>query len=125
MSSKKPKKKKNKSVKSKLIRQLESRRKQKSFDFSKEFDLALMHFQNGNLGQAEAIYRQILSVNPDNPMALFSLGLTVARYGKIDEAISLTKKSIAINKRDPVAYNSLGLLFVQQGKMSEAIDCFR
>ena len=49
-------------------------------------DNALDHHQAGRLGQAEAIYRQILSHQPNHPDALHMLGVLAHQMNQNDAA---------------------------------------
>ena len=58
--------------------------------------LAVQHHQKGHLQQAEAIYRQVLQVDPNHPDALHLLGVIAARMGRHDLAIRYIKQAIRI-----------------------------
>jgi len=84
----------------------------------------LCHHQAGRLSQAEAAYRQILQVAPDQPDALHLLGMVVNQAGQNELAVELISKAIGINPAGPMYYN-LGNVFHGLGKPDAAVDCFR
>ena len=53
--------------------------------------VAIRHQKAGQLQQAETLYRQILSQQPDNPEALHYLGLIAHQAGQGDAAIELMR----------------------------------
>ena len=61
--------------------------------------LAIGHHQAGRLGEAETIYRRVLSEQPENPDALHLLGVIAFQVGQFDRAIELIRHAIQI---DPV-----------------------
>ena len=58
---------------------------------------AMQQHQQGKLREAEAVYRQILAVQPNNPDALHLLGTLAGQVGKHEAAIELIYRAIAAN----------------------------
>ena len=86
---------------------------------------ALAHHRAGRLPRAEALYRQILRAEPDNPEALHFLGMLAHQAGKSRIAAAMIEKALS-SKPDYVdAYNSLAMIHVEQGKMDDAAATFR
>ncbi len=56
--------------------------------------LARTNHQNGNLTDAEALYRRTLKAQPDHAEAAFLLGVTRAHRGDLDEAESLLRSAL-------------------------------
>src|ERR1700710_1335945 len=54
---------------------------------------ATMYFQSGNLQQSELLYKQILSVSPNQADAMQWLGLFAMQRGELDAAINLISKA--------------------------------
>src|SRR5437879_6074121 len=86
---------------------------------------AVEHHQAGRLGQAEAIYRQILAQDPNQPDALHLLGVIAARAGQHAPAEQLVRRAIAVNPGNPSYHNSVGLILKSQGRVAPALDEFR
>ena len=85
-------------------------------------------FQQGNQAQnegryreAESIWRQIISIDSNNAIAYFYIGLALRKQGKLEEAIAAYKKAIELDPNDAFAYNNMGLALDDQGKYDEAI----
>src|SRR5256885_15092277 len=64
-------------------------------------ELALQHHQAGRLGQAEHLYRQVLSHAPRHPDALHLMGVLASQNGQHDAAIGFIERAIAITPDNP------------------------
>ena len=73
-------------------------------------DFAVEKHNQGNLREAEEIYKKVLEKQPDNPNALHLLGLIMHQSGKNDEAINLIKKAISFNP-SAMYYGNLGMIY--------------
>jgi len=69
---------------------------------------ALEHHHSGRLPQAEAIYQQILSVNPNHAEALHLLGVISHQQGNNDLAVALINRAISVDPAEPRYYSNLG-----------------
>lgn len=83
------------------------------------------YFQAGHLLQAEAIYRQILQAEPDQPDVLHLLGMVANKDGRNELAAEMIGKAISINPVSPMYHNNLGNVFHEQGKLDAAVKCFQ
>ena len=77
----------------------------------------------GNLPEAERLYRQVLEQEARNIHALNLLGALCVNSGRPAEAIELINKALAIKPDDPQALANLALALKDTGKTTEAIDC--
>ena len=89
------------------------------------FQTALAHHQAGRLVEAEAIYRQILAVEPRHANALQLLGLIAHHMGRVDVAVDLITKAIAIIPNCPEAHYNLGNALIAKGQLDEAAASYR
>jgi protein O-GlcNAc transferase len=89
------------------------------------FDLALQHHQAGRLQEAEQVYRQILTQQPEHPGALRYLGVLTHRIGRLDIAVDLIRRAISFNPNSPGAHNDLGNALAENGQLDEAIAAYR
>jgi tetratricopeptide (TPR) repeat protein len=87
--------------------------------------IALEHHRQGRLGEAEGIYRKILSQVPQHADALHLLGLVAGSVGKRDEEIRLIQQAIAINPAVADYHSNLGNALREEGKLNEAIAAHR
>lgn len=79
-----------------------------------------------NIKTAEADLRRVLSLKPDHPDALNTLGFTLADQTKrYEEASHLLKKAMEVAPNDPSVLDSLGWLSYRKGNNKEAIQHFR
>jgi tetratricopeptide (TPR) repeat protein len=81
--------------------------------------------QQGDLKQAEQIYRQILQVDPDNPDAHHLLGMVAQGTGTREAGIALIRKAIALNPVQAAYHSNLGIALHKQGQLVEAIASYR
>ncbi len=91
---------------------------------AQNFDLAYRHHQAGNLQQAEELYRQILSVDPQHVDAWHFFGLIALKAGRHDLACDFIRNALVLNPNYFEAHNNLGYCFWEQGKLEEAIACY-
>ena len=89
-------------------------------------------FQQGNQAQnegryreAESIWRQIISIDSNNAIAYFYIGLALRKQGKLEEAIASYKKAIELDPNYSFAYNNMGVALRKQGKYDEAIAAYK
>lgn len=80
--------------------------------------------QEGNLNQAEATYRKILAIAPQQAEAINLLGVISAQRGKIDDAMKLYRQAIEVNPQLFGAHNNLGVALYNRQQLQEAADCF-
>jgi len=88
-------------------------------------DLAQQHHAAGRLPQAEAIYRQILQIDPNQPAILNHLGVITRHLGKPETAVELFTKALAIDPAFAEAHINLGTAFKHLGKLDEAVASYR
>jgi predicted O-linked N-acetylglucosamine transferase (SPINDLY family) len=87
--------------------------------------LALQHHQAGRVAEAEAIYRQVLTVEPNHADAWQFLGLLARQAGRYEQAVELIGRAVAIQPNNPGAHSNLGSAYRAMGKLGEAIACYR
>lgn len=74
--------------------------------------------------KAEAIYQQVLQIQPQNPDALHLLGLANHQMGKHDQAHALISKAISINPAVASFHNNLGEVCRAMNRLDEANACY-
>jgi Tfp pilus assembly protein PilF len=86
---------------------------------------ALNHQQAGRLAEAEQIYRQILSRDPQHPDCLHLLGMIAFEQGRSEEAVVLIQKAIELKRNAPAYHSNLGNVLHSQGKLVQAGVCYQ
>ncbi|MGQ0741558.1 MAG: tetratricopeptide repeat protein [Alphaproteobacteria bacterium] len=79
----------------------------------------------GQVAEAEAIYRSLLRAYPEHPTLLHSLALALKSRREFAESENLMRRSIALSPRDAAFHNNLGNLLRAKGKLPEAEGCYR
>lgn len=80
------------------------------------------HFQAGRLGEAEALLRNALKIQPNNADALYALGLVAYRAGKPDAAILLIAEAIDLNPSAARFHTNICAMYEMTGQLQKAIE---
>ncbi len=104
-------------------------RKSKTSPVSDDLDFLVSvgrkHHQNGQLEQAEKLYRQVLEKNPRHAAGLHFLGLIHHQRGLSAEALTLIEKSIRANDKDAETHNNRGNVLRRLGRAKEAVQALK
>lgn len=92
---------------------------------SQAFDRAFQHHQAGRLREAEQLYRDILTQEPQHADALHLLGVVAYQVGQNEVAVGLIRQAIALNSNRPEVYCNLGNALKNKGQLEEAIAAYR
>ena len=87
-------------------------------------EFALQQHQAGRRAEAEAIYRQILALEPNHSDALHLLGIIARQAGRNAVAIELFRKAITLHPNAPAYHYNLGNALRHEGRLDEAIAAF-
>ncbi|MGP8260357.1 MAG: tetratricopeptide repeat protein [Acidobacteriaceae bacterium] len=85
---------------------------------------AITYHQDGQLSQAEALYRQILHISPQHSAALHFLGLIAFQVGQSEAALDLFDRAIQANPEYAEAYCSRGNALYQLMRYATAVDSY-
>jgi tetratricopeptide (TPR) repeat protein len=96
-----------------------------AIDDSQLLRVAIAHHNAGQLAEAETIYRQILSRDPNHSDALHLLGVLAGQGGQPQIAVELISKAIAIKPDKPLYYQSLAEIHRQMGMPEPALASLR
>jgi len=88
-------------------------------------ELALQHYQNGNLKKAEILFKKILEKIPNHFFSIFLLGTLSAQIKKFPIAKKLLKHAIKINPYYKEAHNNLGNVLHELGEYKEAKNSYQ
>jgi protein O-GlcNAc transferase len=89
------------------------------------FAQAAAHHQAGLTDEAERLYRQILSRQPDLADTLQRLGLIALDKGQNAAAVDLFRKVVSLNPNSAEAHNNLGIALTLNGQHEEAVAAYR
>jgi protein O-GlcNAc transferase len=89
------------------------------------FDVALQHHRAGRLQEAGALYRQILTQDPEHAPANHYLGVIAYQTGQLDTAVQMIHRAIAANPNYAEAHNDLGVVLTASGQFDQAIAAHR
>jgi len=79
----------------------------------------------GDLDAAIDLYRDSLSRNPDNAVALSNLGTALAARGEVDEAITQYRRALEIAPNDADGFFNLGNALAIKGELEDAAEQLR
>ncbi|HEX4793451.1 MAG TPA: tetratricopeptide repeat protein [Humisphaera sp.] len=88
------------------------------------FVAATQHHRAGRLAEAEAIYRDLLSRNPNQPDLLHMIGVLALHRGEPAQSIELIGRAIAIHPTEASYHGNLGLALNALGQSDQAIAAF-
>jgi predicted O-linked N-acetylglucosamine transferase (SPINDLY family) len=86
--------------------------------------VALGHHQAGRLGEAEALYGQLLAQHPEHAPALHLLGVLACQVGRLERSIELIGRAIAIDAGIAEYHNDQAESYRRAGCWDEAIAGF-
>ncbi len=89
------------------------------------FVQALACHRDGNLAQAERLYRDILAMDPRHADSLNLLGVVASMTKRHAVAVDLIGQAIAIDGGIAAYHVNLGTALKARGAPAEAADCFR
>ena len=79
----------------------------------------------GRYSEAIKTYQELLTLNPENEKALFSLGWVLMDEKRLMEAVPLFKKAIKLKPNDANIYFSLGIVYDEMGSSEDALIQYR
>jgi tetratricopeptide (TPR) repeat protein len=86
---------------------------------------AMRHHQAGRLADADALYGQVLRLDPANAYAKQYLGVLAMQRGDARQGEALIREALAGCSEIPDFHNNLGLCLRMQDRLDEAVDAYR
>ncbi len=96
----------------------------KGFDPRESFKKAFDAHRSGDLDVAETIYREILSLQPENAHVIHLLGVIALQKGRAAEACELIEAAIQRDDSQALFHSNLGEALRLLGRLDEAEKCF-
>jgi predicted O-linked N-acetylglucosamine transferase (SPINDLY family) len=88
------------------------------------FELAVRHHQALRLGEAEALYRQVLAHAPDQPNCLHGLGGVLLQAGRVAEALDALGRVAALQPEEAIYQHAVGMALATAARYDEAAVAF-
>ena len=92
-------------------------------DHSTKEQQAVALINQGKLQEAEAIYRELISVGTRNHIVYGNLAALCGMQRRFDELVDLLNKAIEIKPNYSEAHYNLGNALREQGDLTAAIAC--
>jgi Flp pilus assembly protein TadD len=86
--------------------------------------LAAEHVHAQHYGEAEGLYRQVLALRPDEPNALYGLGVVAMAARAYDDAARLIGAAVKKQPKAGLWYQTLGDALRQAGRPDEAREAY-
>jgi len=83
-------------------------------------EAAITAAEAGDYPKAEALWKKLLELNPQDADAYYNLGVTYGLSGRLPEAIATFTHYLTLQPNDPGAYNNLGAAYFRQGDWAQA-----
>ena len=88
-------------------------------------ELAMLLHTTGNVGRARLLYEKVLTIQPDNEIALNNLASIISEDGSdLNRALQLADRAKKKSPNDPNIADTLGTIYLKRGFPSLAIDLF-
>ena len=88
------------------------------------FAEACRQHKAGRLNEAECLYRQVLALAPDSPVAHLNLGVLLKSLGRSNEAIDSHNRALELKPDYVAAYDNLGNALMELGRLDEALAAY-
>ncbi len=85
-------------------------------------NLAASLMEQGQIKEAIVVLRQVLSINPDHPNAIFNLAIAMKTIGKLDGAIHQYRRYLTMKPRNAEAMYQLGLTYELKQEFNAALQ---
>ena len=94
-------------------------------EFYRMENSAIELMTKNQFGEAIAVWRKALEVDPADGKAHLNLGYSLGQTGHSREALAEFRKACNLSPDDPIAFADLALALAQDGKPAEAISNYR
>lgn len=88
-------------------------------------NLAILHFQEGRLAEAEALYAKLLAESPEDPTLHASYAGVLGALGRFGEARRHLEKALALDPLNSEAHHNLAVLYEKAGEREGAVEEYK
>jgi tetratricopeptide (TPR) repeat protein len=96
-----------------------------NMDLTQLLESALRHHRAGAFALADALYGEMLAIDPTCFDAWHLRGVLARQTGNPEVAIQLITRALSLNNREPAVFNNLGVAFQAAGRLEEAETSYR
>jgi Flp pilus assembly protein TadD len=90
------------------------------------YELSTLHEKAKNYTVMEALLNEVITLQPNNPVAYNALGYSLADRGvRLEEAKALIERALQITPNDPYIVDSLAWALFRMGRLDEALKTFQ
>ena len=83
---------------------------------------AISHHRRGELKRAEAIYKRLLSANPNQPDALHLWGVLAHQTGRVLDALDAMQRAEMTHSQNPVFHFNFARALADHGDINQAVN---
>jgi len=94
-------------------------------DADEAFMLAQSAEESGDLQSAESLYRRVMKLDPNDPVAGLNLGNLLRVQNRTVEAEAAYRRAAKADPKFAPAWHNLADLLEESGRLTEAVDCAR
>ncbi len=88
--------------------------------------LATLHMTSGDLAAAEGVYRHLMNIAPNSPLAFNELAVLLADQGRdLNAALGFARKAVELGGRNGAFQDTLGWVQYKRGEFAEALRSFQ
>ena len=98
---------------------------EKLLKLNEALNSAMQHQKTGRLTEAKNIYQNILENEPNQPVALYRLGLIFQQIGEKATSVELFTRALLSNPNHAETHNGLGIVLLELGKQNQAVTSFQ
>jgi tetratricopeptide (TPR) repeat protein len=91
-------------------------------EYYRMFNIAISYQSKGELDTAIKAWKDALAVSPDEPAALYNLGVVLGNTKRYEDAIEPLRKSLELRPLDARAQTSLGVALLRTNHPEEALQ---
>lgn len=94
-------------------------------EYTDSYQLALHHFQNGEVREAERLCWRIVQAAPEHAEAINLLALAVFRNGNASSAAEIMRRAVQVDPGNPSYQCNLGVICAACGRLDEALASYQ
>jgi len=102
----------------------QARAKEKEMSMKHHFSQGRMYMEKRDFEGALVSIQEVLRISPDEPVALFNLGIIYDRLDRLEEAESTLRRAVEVSPDYVQAYLQMGLVRERLRKFAEARESF-